>query len=143
MSGRTVRLPHQATRADAYVAAFLRPADRQRHADLIILPSQLRMHVWDEPRRRCVNRYLPQILMQRIINAMTYKRWGELDPRLRQAIMLGGAFEAGLKVAVLIDLAQRPSQGIRGSKVRWAAAVTLVNSAGLVPILYLLRGRRR
>ena len=81
--------------------------------------------------------------MQRIVIAMAKKRWDEVDPKLRQAVMVGGAFEAGLKVAALIDLAQRPSQDVRGSKARWVAAVALINSAGLVPILYLLRGRRR
>ncbi|WP_345381248.1 hypothetical protein [Pseudonocardia yuanmonensis] len=74
---------------------------------------------------------------------MAKKRWDELDPRLRQAIMLGGAFEAGLKIAALIDLAQRSSREIHGSRARWAAAIAVVNSAGLVPIMYLLRGRRR
>lgn len=74
---------------------------------------------------------------------MAKKRWSELDPRLQQAIMLGTAFEAGLKIAALIDLAQRPSQDVHGSKARWAAVITLVNSAGLVPIVYFLRGRRR
>ena len=81
--------------------------------------------------------------MQRIVIAMAKKRWDEVDPKLRQAVMVGGAFEAGLKVAALIDLAQRPSQDVRGSKARWVTAVALINSAGLVPILYLLRGRRR
>jgi hypothetical protein len=70
------------------------------------------------------------------------KRWNEIDPRVRQAILLGGAFEAGLKVAALIDLAQRPRLDIRGSKAAWATALVLVNSGGAVPILYLLRGRR-
>jgi hypothetical protein len=70
------------------------------------------------------------------------KRWSDLDPRLRQAILLGGAFEAGLKVAALIDLAQRPRRDIRGPKAAWAAALALVNSGGVVPIVYLLRGRR-
>lgn len=56
--------------------------------------------------------------------------------------MLGGAFEAGLKIAALIDLAQRPSGDIRGSKAAWAFALSLVNSGGVVPIVYLLRGRR-
>jgi hypothetical protein len=74
---------------------------------------------------------------------MGRKRWSELDPRLRQGILLGGAFEAGLKLAALIDLAQRPRRDIRGSKAAWAAALTLVNSGGVVPIAYLLRGRRR
>jgi hypothetical protein len=71
------------------------------------------------------------------------RRWDELDPRLRQAITLGGAFEAGLKVAALIDLAQQSSREIHGSRARWAAAIVLVNSGGLVPIMYFLRGRRR
>lgn len=56
--------------------------------------------------------------------------------------MLGGAVEAGLKIATLIDLAQRPRSAIRGSKAGWVAALALVNSGGVVPIVYLLRGRR-
>lgn len=75
--------------------------------------------------------------------AVAPKRWNELDPRLRQALVIGGAFEAGLKVAALLDLAQRPSDDIRGPKAGWAAAITLVSSCGVVPIMYLLRGRRR
>ena len=70
------------------------------------------------------------------------KRWNDLDPRVRQAVLLAGAFEAGLKVAALIDLAQRPRLEIRGSKAAWASALVLVNSGGAVPIVYLLRGRR-
>ncbi|MEP7160513.1 MAG: DUF5652 family protein [Dermatophilaceae bacterium] len=73
---------------------------------------------------------------------MDKKRWSDMDPRVRQAIMLGGAFEAGLKVAALIDLAQRPRGDIRGSKVAWAWALAIVNSGGIVPIVYLLHGRR-
>jgi hypothetical protein len=74
---------------------------------------------------------------------MATKRWRQLDPRVRQAILLVGAFEAGLKAAALIDLAQRPGRDIRGSKPAWAVAVTVVNSVGLLPIVYFLRGRRR
>lgn len=62
---------------------------------------------------------------------------------MRQAIMAAAAFEAGLKVAAFIDLARRPSDGVRGSKVAWAAALTVVNSVGTVPVLYFLRGRKR
>jgi hypothetical protein len=74
---------------------------------------------------------------------MAGTRWTELDPRIRQAIMVGGAFEAGLKVAALIDLSQRSSAEVHGSKRRWAAAIVFINSAGLVPVLYFRRGRRR
>ncbi len=70
------------------------------------------------------------------------KRWSDLHPRVRQAILLGGVFEAGLKIAALIDLAQRPHATVRGSKAAWAVALALVNSGGVVPIVYLLRGRR-
>ena len=56
--------------------------------------------------------------------------------------MLVGAVETGLKIAALIDLAQRPARQVRGSKARWATAIALVNSAGAVPIVYFLRGRR-
>jgi hypothetical protein len=74
--------------------------------------------------------------------AVVKTRWRDLDPRLRQAVLIGAAFEAGLKTAALIDLAQRPRRDLRGSKAGWAAALVLVNSAGVVPVVYLLRGRR-
>jgi hypothetical protein len=72
---------------------------------------------------------------------MARGHWSDLDPRLRQTVLVGSV-EAGLKIAALIDLAQRPARQVRGSKVRWAAAITLVNSVGAVPIVYFLRGRR-
>jgi hypothetical protein len=56
--------------------------------------------------------------------------------------MIVGAVEAGLKIAALIDLAQRPARKVRGSKARWAGAIAVLNSGGAVPIAYLLRGRR-
>lgn len=71
------------------------------------------------------------------------KRWTDLDPRLRQVLLASAAFEAGLKVASLIDLAQRPADAVRGPKAVWAAALLLANSGGIVPIVYLVRGRRR
>ncbi|PBC39644.1 hypothetical protein CJ179_37330 [Rhodococcus sp. ACS1] len=65
----------------------------------------------------------------------------DLDPRLRQALLIGGAVETGLKVATLIDLARRPPSAVRGSKSLWALALALVNSGGILPVIYLLRGR--
>ena len=73
---------------------------------------------------------------------MAKRRWSDLDPRVRQTLMLVGAVELGLKIAALIDLAQRPARHVHGSKALWASAIVLVNSAGAVPIAYLLRGRR-
>ncbi|MDD7965443.1 hypothetical protein [Actinomycetospora lemnae] len=68
-------------------------------------------------------------------------RWNDLDPRLQRAIVFGAGLEFGLKIAALIDLASRPREEVRGEKAAWAAAITLVNAAGLVPIVYFLRGR--
>ena len=73
---------------------------------------------------------------------MTKKRWSDLDPRVRQGILVGGAFEAGLKMAALIDLVRQPRADIRGTKTGWAIALALVNSGGVLPIAYFLRGRR-
>ena len=73
---------------------------------------------------------------------MANRAWNDLDPRVRQAVLLAGAVEAGLKIATLIDLAQRPGSAVRGSKAAWAVGLALVNSAGILPIVYLLRGRR-
>jgi hypothetical protein len=73
---------------------------------------------------------------------VTRKRWQDLSPRTRRLIIAGGAVEGSLKIAALIDLARRPSSRIRGSKLGWAVAITLVNSAGAVPIAYFTRGRR-
>jgi hypothetical protein len=71
------------------------------------------------------------------------KRWNELDPRVRRLIVVSGAFEGVLKIAALIDLCRRPSADVRGSKARWAMAITLINSAGAVPVVYFRYGRRR
>jgi hypothetical protein len=56
-------------------------------------------------------------------------------------ISIAGAFEGVLTVAVLIDLARRPSGEVRRSKARWAAAITLINSLGAAPIAYFAYGR--
>jgi hypothetical protein len=71
------------------------------------------------------------------------KKWNELSPPTRRLIIAAGAFEGALKVAALIDLARRPPREVRGSKLRWALAVTLINSVGVVPVAYFTYGRRR
>ncbi|HZC52482.1 MAG TPA: DUF5652 family protein [Mycobacterium sp.] len=74
---------------------------------------------------------------------MTRKKWGELDPRTRRLLIVGALFEGSLKIAALIDLARRPASEVRGSKIRWAVAIVLINSLGALPITYLVHGRRR
>lgn len=74
---------------------------------------------------------------------MAKKRWRDLSPRTRRILLAGAAFDGALKTAALIDLARRPADEVRGSRVAWAAAILLINSAGVVPITYFVRGRRR
>jgi hypothetical protein len=68
--------------------------------------------------------------------------WRELSPRSRRLIIAGGAVDGALKLAALVDLARRPAAEVRGSKKRWAVAITLINSLGAVPIAYFAYGRR-
>ena len=71
------------------------------------------------------------------------RRWSDLSEETRRRIVIVGTVEAVLKIAALIDLRRRPAAEIRGRKWIWATAVTVVNSAGAVPLGYFLFGRRR
>ena len=70
------------------------------------------------------------------------RRWDDLGPGTRRLIVVAGAVDVVLRLAALIDLARRPSSGVRGSRGWWAASVALVNSLGAVPIAYFVWGRR-
>jgi hypothetical protein len=74
---------------------------------------------------------------------MARRRWEDLDPRTRRLIVVAGAIDGVLRLAALIDLARRPATEVRGSKSKWAAAVSLINSLGAVPIAYFALGRRK
>ncbi|QGN33441.1 PLDc N-terminal domain-containing protein [Microlunatus sp. Gsoil 973] len=66
----------------------------------------------------------------------------ELDPRTKKIMIAVGAAEAVFKIIALVDLARRRQAAVRGKKIVWATAITTINSAGLVPLLYFLIGRR-
>ena len=70
------------------------------------------------------------------------KHWNELSFRTRRLIIAAATVEGLLKVAALVDLVRRPAEEVRGSKVRWATGIVVVNSGGALPIYYLVRGRR-
>jgi hypothetical protein len=71
------------------------------------------------------------------------KQWSDLSQRTRGVLMTAAAVEGILKIAALIDLKRRPARQIRGPKWLWAAVVTVVSSAGVVPISYFVFGRRQ
>lgn len=67
----------------------------------------------------------------------------DLDPGTRKILIVIGVSETILKIIALIDLVRRHQDSIRGKKAAWAAAISTINSAGAVPILYFIFGRRR
>ena len=69
--------------------------------------------------------------------------WSDQSKRTRMLLITAAAADGALRVAALIDIQGRPASQIRGRKGTWAAAVALVNSAGVVPVSYFVFGRRR
>jgi hypothetical protein len=71
------------------------------------------------------------------------RQWSDLSERTRRLLAIAAVAEGILKVAALIDLKRRPAGQVRGPKWVWATVVTVVGSAGVVPISYFLFGRRQ
>ena len=67
--------------------------------------------------------------------------WNRLPPRARRLVVVVAAVDGALRLAALRDLARRPSSEFGGSRRRWAAALLLVNSAGVLPTVYFARRR--
>ncbi|WP_265446863.1 DUF5652 family protein [Flexivirga meconopsidis] len=68
--------------------------------------------------------------------------WHGLSSTQRGLVVAVGAIDTALKGAALVDLAKRPAAQVRGPKWAWGLALPVVNSAGILPIVYFLRGRR-
>jgi hypothetical protein len=70
----------------------------------------------------------------------TKKRWSDLTPPRKTAIIVGGAAELVITIAALRDLSRRPAAQVRGRKSLWVLTF-VVQPFG--PLLYFLLGRRR
>lgn len=70
------------------------------------------------------------------------QRWQDLSPARRRAVVTVGVVDAGLRAWALVDLRNRPAEQVKGPKAAWALALTVVSSAGVLPAVYLLVGRR-
>jgi len=71
------------------------------------------------------------------------RQWSDLSGRNRRLVAVAAVAEGILKIAALIDLKRRPASQVRGPKWVWATVVTVVGSAGVIPISYFLFGRRQ
>jgi hypothetical protein len=72
--------------------------------------------------------------------ASTRRRWADLSPAQRAAVVTASTVELALTTWALVDLARRPGEAVRGPKPLWALAC-FVQPVG--PPAYLLWGRRR
>lgn len=71
---------------------------------------------------------------------MASKKWNDLTPAQRTAVVAGAAVEIMLTTVALVDLARRPAASVRGPKALWALGC-FVQPVG--PLAYLALGRRR
>ena len=71
------------------------------------------------------------------------KQWSDLSERNRRLLIAAATAEGILKVAALIDIRRRPATQIRGPRWLWATAVTVIGSAGVLPVSYFVFGRRQ
>jgi hypothetical protein len=68
------------------------------------------------------------------------KRWSELSPKQRSAIVAAGIVQLSLQAAALVDVRRRPARQINGPKPMWVA-LSFLNFLG--PLAYFALGRRR
>ncbi|QKT08180.1 hypothetical protein HUN08_13990 [Gordonia sp. X0973] len=73
---------------------------------------------------------------------MARKRWSDLSPKAKGAVVGLAAVDAGLRAWALRDLASRTKDQVNGPKMLWQSGMAVVNSAGILPLVYLVRGRR-
>jgi hypothetical protein len=73
-------------------------------------------------------------------SARSRKRWSDLSPAQRRAIIAAGVVQNSLLVAALVDIRRRPQKQVRGDKRLWAAGA-FVSWVG--PIAYFTYGRKR
>ena len=68
------------------------------------------------------------------------KRWSDLSPAAKTAVLVGAVAEAVTTTMAMRDLIRRPPSDVRGWKPLWALGC-VVQPFG--PLLYLCVGRRR
>ena len=65
-----------------------------------------------------------------------------MSPAARGVLISLAVVDVGLRAWALRDLTKRPSEGVVGPKPVWAAGLVSVSSAGVLPLAYLVFGRR-
>ena len=70
------------------------------------------------------------------------EQWSELSPGVRRAIVAIAAVDTTARAIALNDLRKRSAGEVRGQNAAWRWGLALVDSAGILPLVYFARGRR-
>jgi len=70
---------------------------------------------------------------------MAIRRWADLSPGQRTAVLTLGSVQLSLAATAWTDLARRPAAQVNGGKLRWALIIA-INWIG--PFAYFRWGRR-
>ncbi len=70
------------------------------------------------------------------------KAWRDLPPAGKATIIAITALDAGMRAWALRDIAGRDAAEVNGPRWLWRGALGLVTSAGVLPAVYLLCGRK-
>jgi hypothetical protein len=70
------------------------------------------------------------------------KRWRDLSPTTKAAVITMAAVDAGLRAWALRDLAGRDAEHVNGPKWMWGGALGLLGTSGVLPAVYLIAGRK-
>ncbi|WKG04590.1 hypothetical protein [Mycolicibacterium sp. HK-90] len=73
---------------------------------------------------------------------MAKKRWNDLSPKSKTTIIAVTAVDAGLRAWALRDLAGREAGQVNGPKWLWGSALGLLTTSGVLPVVYLVAGRK-
>lgn len=73
---------------------------------------------------------------------MAKKRWKDLSAKAKTMVVVVTAVDAGLRAWALRDLSSRDAGQINGPKWLWGSALSVLGTSGVVPVAYLIAGRK-
>ena len=68
---------------------------------------------------------------------------GVISASIRRWLITAAVADGAFRAATRINIERRLTSQIRGQKRMWAAAATMISSAGALPSSYFVFGRRR
>ena len=73
---------------------------------------------------------------------MAKKKWKDLSNQQKGVVVVTTAVDMGLRTWAGRDLASRTQEEVNGPKWAWGLGLTVVNSVGILPAVYLIWGRK-